>query len=233
MKQTRYLASLLPILTSAIFCGAPALAQEFLNPVAPTAPTYSGNGALNSGGALGALSHSTNFVTAPGAFNAGLPNNMQNTIGNMQSAGNGLLAPNSVDMTPLPSGQWNYGFNTNPSSPPLNGSVYLGQSAYGPFNQQGNYASLVPGLIPGTFVPSGITLPVVSTSSNDLNTVDCPFLRETAGPLGISVSALNLTVSMPGVGNLGASVGTNGVINLQESAAGVGSIQESFGGFGN
>jgi hypothetical protein len=69
------------------------------------------------------------------------------TRGALEQTSTGSLAPNSVNMSPFPSGSFNYGF---PSPGP----------------QMFMYAS-----------KGGPGLPVTSTSSVDLNTVDCNFIR--------------------------------------------------------
>ena len=52
---------------------------------------------------------------------------------------------------------------------------------------------------------AGQSLPQVSTSSVDINTVDCPYLRESYGINGNYVNPLNLNINIPGLGTLNLS----------------------------
>lgn len=74
-----------------------------------------------------------------------------------------ILAPDSVDMTPIPSGQWKYGFPDTP------GRQYKGVTA--------NTAA-ANGSLPASY---GAMLPPTATSSVDINTCDLPFLRRYGG----------------------------------------------------
>jgi hypothetical protein len=123
------------------------------------------------------MNHDDNLLTGPGAFNAGVPNGRQLAL---QSSGNGLLAPNSVNGKAFPSGQYTDGFPT--SAPPAVGAPNYGQP-----------------------------LPVVSTSSVDLNIVDCPYLVENTPPGAYNPYALSNTITstLPG----------SKPIDLQETAA--------------
>ena len=175
MKKNNRLA-LLTFLTSALCAGAPALAQDFLNPVSPQAPTFASNGALNSGGAIGNLSNSSNLLTGPGAIAQPMLNGRAFSL---PTAGNGLMAPNSVNNTPFPSGQYSYGF----SQPPAFSINPLASN-----NQYGMYA--------------GQSLPTVSTGSVDFNTVDCPYLRESYGTGSQVVNPFAININLPGLGTL-------------------------------
>jgi hypothetical protein len=180
MKKS--ISALMATLTTGL-CTGPVLAQDFLSPVTPQAPTFASNGALNSGGAVGNASNSSGLLTGAGAI-AG------QTLGgrsySLPSAQNGLIAPSSVNNAPLPTDNphYTYGF----SSPPAF-SIYPGASN----NQYGMYA--------------GQALPYTSTGSVDINTVDCPYLRESYGSTSSIVNPLNLNINIPGLGTL----------NLQES----------------
>jgi hypothetical protein len=107
-------------------------------------------GPVSSGGAAGNVNNSSNFLTGTGATNSGI---VQNSQPNLQNSQYGLLAPNSVNGAPFPSGTYTYGFPLTNYVPP---GTYQ--------NQYGSYA--------------GQALPVVSTSSVDINIVDCPFLAQ-------------------------------------------------------
>jgi hypothetical protein len=167
MKINR-LASLLATIALIAACASPAMAQAFLNPVSAQQPTFLQNGTVNSGGAVGNLTNSSNLLTGPGAFNAGVVKGRQLSL---QTSGNGLLAPNSVNMAPFPSGSYNYGFTGGGAVPGL-------------ANHYGNY--------------NGQALPVCSTGSVDLNIVDCPNVASNYGPGQVNPYAVinNLAVMM-------------------------------------
>jgi hypothetical protein len=150
---------------------APASAQEFLNPVATpaqTAPNFLAPGAMplevpvvptvqtsNNGGTIYGQP-----VTPP-----------QYSTPNLPTMTNGLLAPNSVNMAPFPSGTNSYGF-----AQPTTSAVP---------NHYGNYASQ--------------QLPPTATSSVDINIVDCPNLASNyaAGQTNPWANNYNLSVQQP------------------------------------
>ena len=149
MKRLSQLASLLATLA---FCTAPAMAQEFLNPIVPT-PTSSivETPAMllaeeEIAAEIGARNHNNNHVTGPGAFNSGVVNGRKFSL---PTAGNGLMAPASVNNAPFPSGTYNDGFKGGQLDPT------------GALNHYGMY--------------SGQQLPLTATSSVDLNVVDNPY----------------------------------------------------------
>lgn len=111
MSRISQIAALLITLTF-IICTAEARAQAFLNPVTAQAPTFLENGAASSTGATGNENNSDNLMTGPGAFKAGV---VGGRALNVQSAQEGLLAPNSVNMAAFPSGSYSYGFTTSPT----------------------------------------------------------------------------------------------------------------------
>jgi hypothetical protein len=119
MNKISQIAALLITLTF-IICTAEAKAQAFLNPVTAQAPTFLENGAASSGGAQGNMNNSDNLLTGPGAFKAGV---VGGRYLNVQSAQEGLMAPNSVNMAAFPSGSYSYGFTTSPPT-----TLYAGQA---------------------------------------------------------------------------------------------------------
>jgi hypothetical protein len=189
MNKKNRNAALLAFLTSS-WCAGPVLAQDFLSPVTPQPPSFASNGALNSGGALGSASNSSNLLTGAGAI-AG------QTVGgrtfSLPGATNGLLAPNSVNLAPLPQDNqhFTYGFST-----PSALTIYPGASK----NQYGMYA--------------GQSLPTTSTGSVDINTVDCPYLRESYGSSSSVVNPLNLNLNIPGLGTLNLQETPQSAINF-------------------
>lgn len=86
-----------------------------------------------------------NYVSGQGQHTS--PTQAPYTRGGLEQTSTGSLAPNSVNMSPFPSGSFSYGFGS-------------------PGPQVFMYASR-----------GGPGLPVTSTSSVDLNTVDCNFIR--------------------------------------------------------
>jgi hypothetical protein len=114
----------------------------------------------------------------------------------LAQAQNGLLAPNSVNPGAYPSGSFSYGFAQQ------NGLFNLNLGASG--NQYGFFG--------------GQALPSTATSSVDLNTVDCPYLRSSG--LGGFVMPWTLNISLPGL---------NGSINLSETAASAESFLSGIG----
>lgn len=203
MNKKSSISALLAILTTGL-CTGPVLAQDFLSPVTPQAPTFASNGALNSGGALGSASNSSGLLTGAGAI-AG------STIGgrsfNLPTAQNGLIAPNSINNSPLPQDNqhFTYGFTTPPAF-----SIRPGATA----NQYGMYA--------------GQSLPYTSTGSVDINTVDCPYLRESYGSTGSIVNPLNLNINIPGLGTLNLQETPASAINFIDQS--VNDISSFFGG---
>jgi hypothetical protein len=120
------------------------------------------SGSIDQSGAnQGQQNNTDNLQTAPQAVDQHVAN-QQNyvssgqqhtynqapyTRGALEQTSTGSLAPNSVNMSPYPSGSFSYGF---PSPGP---QVFMYASKGGP------------------------GLPVTSTSSVDINTVDCNFIR--------------------------------------------------------
>ena len=149
MKRFSQLASLLATLA---FCSTPAMAQEFLNPVVPSPPSPVASSpvswleAAEVAAEVGNRNHSNNTLTGPGALNAGVVNGRQFTL---PTAGNGLMAPQSVNNAPFPSGTYTDGFTGTQSDPT------------GSLNNYGMYA--------------GQQLPLTATSSCDINVVDSPY----------------------------------------------------------
>lgn len=125
------------------------------------------------------------------------------TRGGLPYAQMNTMAPASVDMQPLPSAQFHYGF------PNLGAAPFLGvtSSQSSPFSMGG-------------------MLPQTSTSSVDFNTVDCPFIRGPYGggsPGGLGGINITLPVNIPGLGRtpIGGTINTNQAIQ---------GIQNFFGG---
>ena len=195
MKSINQLASLITLWTFAT--GVPALTQDFLSPVTPQAPTYSTNDALDSGGAQGNASNSSNLLTGAGATNAGVIGGRQYSLQPCKTAYWLPIAsacPLFLRLLSAMAFLQPSLFNINP----------LASS-----NQYGLY--------------SGQMLPRVSTGSVDINTVDCPYLRESYGGGTIVVNPISLTINIPGIGN----------VNLQETPANaLQFLQTSFGSLG-
>ncbi|HEY9757091.1 MAG TPA: hypothetical protein V6C97_18135 [Oculatellaceae cyanobacterium] len=150
------------VLASAIIAviSLPAKAQEFLNPVgsqpassANAVPTWLEEAQLAQ--QIGNRNHSSELETGPGSTNAGV---LGGRTLNLNTSGNGLLAPNSVNNTPFPSGSCSDGFSMGP---------FYGIQP----NQYGMY--------------NGQPLPVTATSSVDLNVVNAPY---TVSNYGTSIS---------------------------------------------
>jgi hypothetical protein len=156
------------VLASAVVALAslPAKAQEFLNPVvsppstsSSTAPVWLDEAQVAQ--QIGNQNHSSQLPTGPGAINAGVAGGRTLSL---NGSGNGLLAPNSVNNAPFPSGSCSDGFSM--------GSFYGSQP-----NQYGMY--------------NGQPLPVTATSSCDLNVVDAPYSisnygTSTSNPYGLN-----------------------------------------------
>ena len=162
MKKSSCLSTLLATFAF-ILCATPALSQEFLNPVATSVqkPTFLDNGTVNSGGASGAQNHTSSLPTMPGCYNAGVVKGRQFGL---PMAGNGIMAPGSVNMAPIPSGSYNFGFT---------GGGAIGSA----INHYGMYG--------------GHALPVCSTGSVDLNVVDCPNVASNYGPGQVNPYAIS------------------------------------------
>jgi hypothetical protein len=104
------------------------------------------------------------------------------------SVGQALMAPNSVDMTAFPSGQFHYGFPNNPTT------SFTGVSSKSS--------------------PSGGFLSPAATSSVDINTVDCPFLRESYSNGGSGgLGNINLAIPLGGGNTLNTSINPVQTIN--------------------
>jgi hypothetical protein len=184
----------------AILLGA-SLAIAFQAAASPTLAQAVGD-ATASGGTTGDYSQSDDLNTGKQAMKIFDPN-VNNYIGKtspietpltrggLPYAQMNTMAPASVDMNPLPSGQFHYGF------PNLGAAPFLGvdSSKSSPFSMGG-------------------MLPQTSTSSVDFNTVDCPFIRGPYGggsPGGLGNINVTIPVNIPGLGNIpiGGSINTN------------------------
>ncbi|HEY9684939.1 MAG TPA: hypothetical protein V6C86_25405 [Oculatellaceae cyanobacterium] len=204
----------------------PVSAQEFLSPYTAQAPTMNANGAFDSGGATGDTNHSSNLLTGAQALDAGV---IGGRAYGLQAACTALTAPNSVDNTPIPSGTFGYGFAGSQSGGPsgFGIGVSIGTDSSGSGVGLGfnfDLGGVAPGCPVSTY--AGQPLPVVSTSSVDLNVVDCPFLRQNGG---WPSSGAGINISAPG---LGLSVSAGGIgVGVQASTAdpSVGSLQAYFG----
>jgi hypothetical protein len=175
MNKNGNFASVIASLASAAFAtlmisiasAVPASAQAFLNPVpSPSSPsaTFLEQSAVSSGGATGAQNNSSNLLTGAGA----IATSMQRQF-SLNQSGNGLLAPNSVNMAPFPSGTYSYGFakpNYGPGLP----------NHYGMYN--------------------GAPLPPTATSSVDINIVDCGNLSTNYAPGQYNPWANNYSLSV-------------------------------------
>jgi hypothetical protein len=186
------ITALLALLTTACL-GSPALAQDFLTTQTATPPTFLNN-AFSSTGATGNSTNSSGLMTTQQTLNGGVLGGQ--AMPSLSSAQYANLAPNSVNNAAFPSGSFSYGFAQNNGLFNLN----LGAGA----NQMGNFG--------------GTALPKVATSSVDINTVDCPYLRSTG--LGGTVFPWTLNISLPGL---------NGSINLSETAASANSFLNAIG----
>ncbi|HEY9755503.1 MAG TPA: hypothetical protein V6C97_10100 [Oculatellaceae cyanobacterium] len=206
----------------------PVSAQAFLSPYTAQAPTMNANGAFDSGGATGDINHSSNLLTGAQAINAGV---VGGRVYGLQAASTALVAPNSVDNTPLPSGTFGYGFAGSQSGPPsgigFGVSVGVGTSSDGSGVGLGfnfDLGGIAPGCPTATY--AGQPLPAVSTSSVDLNVVDCPFLRQNGG---WSPSSSGINIGVPGLG-VSVSAGGSGVgVQVGSGDPSVGSLQAYFG----
>jgi hypothetical protein len=125
--------------------------------------------------------------------------------------GNGLLAPSSTSNAAYSSGTYSYGF-AQPSL--FNINPLAGSSQYGSYAGQG--------------------LPTVSSGSADINTVDCPYLRESYGTGSIFVNPL-LNLSIPGLGNVNLTETPQEAVNfLQNSFTNaVTNVDNAVGSVGN
>ncbi len=218
MTKTRLLFPVL--LAHLIFSTGPAHAQDFLDTVSAQAPTLNGNGAFNTGGATGDQNQSTNLTTGPGVLNGGVVGGRNYALAGARA---GLLSPNSVDNEPIPSGQFGYGF-AQPAQTPSLGISFGADTDQGSIGLNFDLGGL--GAMPTSFY-AGRPLPTVSTGSVDLNTVDCPFLRQNGG-FG---AAPGLSFSPPGIG-IGLGVGPGGVnigINASSTDPSEPSIHAYFG----
>lgn len=149
-----------------ITTAAPASAQEFLNPVATpaqTAPNF-----LNPSAAPLVVVPTVQASNQGGTIYGQPVVPPQYSQPNVTAMTNGLLAPNSVNIAPFPSGTYSYGF----ASPPV--SVVP--------NHYGNYA--------------GQQLPPTSTASVDINVVDCPNLASNYAPGQANPWAQNYNLSV-------------------------------------
>jgi hypothetical protein len=173
---------------SFLCCAAPVNAQAFLDPVSVQPTTFLQSGSNGSSGASTQRSNAADGSNKTQTYDAGVPRGREL---NLQATGNGLLAPNSLDQTPVPSGSFNLGFPTSESI-----TVNLGNQ----YNQYGLY--------------NGQALPVVSSSSVDVNDVDCPNLAQNYAPGIYNPWAQNLPTQF---------ILPNGqihVLHLQETAQG-------------
>jgi hypothetical protein len=158
------------------------------------------SGAALSGGTTGVFGNTSALTGAGPMGMGGLTTALTATqnIG-LPQAGQGLLAPGSVNQSAFPSQQWSYGF---------------------PSGGTGVYQGVTGGSIGGF-------LPATSTSSVNLNTVDCPFIRQptegngVGGGPGTGGGNINFGINLPGGINL------NGSLNTQQAING---IQNFFGG---
>ena len=176
MKTSSLFSLLAFLILTLVACATPANAQEFLNPIAVQNPTFLENGPVppttppvNPVTSFGNYNNSSGLLTGPGAYNAGVVKGRQFTLPTAQAA---LMAPNSVNMAPFPSGSYSYGFTGS-------GAVA------GAVNQYGMYG--------------GNALPTVSTGSVDLNIVDCSNLAQNYGPGQVNPWGISntLTVTLP------------------------------------
>jgi hypothetical protein len=186
------IASLLALLTTACL-GSPVLAQDFLTTQTATPPTFLNN-AYSSTGATGNLTNSSGLMTTQQTLNGGVIGGQAQP--GLAQAQNALMAPNSVNNAAYPSGSFSYGFAQSNGLFNLN----LGSGS----NQYGNFG--------------GQALPSTATSSVDLNTVDCPYLRSSG--LGGTIIPWSLNISLPGL---------SGSINLSETAASAESFLSNIG----
>jgi hypothetical protein len=186
MNKISQIAALLITLTF-IICTAEAKAQAFLNPVSSQAPSFLENNAIASAeavastGATGNQNNSDNLLTTQGAYNAGV---VGGRYLNVQSAQEGLLAPNSVNNSAFPSGSYSYGFTGTNTKP------YAGQTL--PLCSTGsvdlnivNCPNLLTNYGPTQYNPWGVSTMLVNPTNPTLP-LD---LQETASEAAIFVQA--------------------------------------------
>jgi len=154
------------------------------------------SGAAMSGGATGVFGNTSSLTGAGPMGMGGLTSNLtsqQTPFSSLPQASYNLMAPNSVNMSPFPSAQWTYGFPNEATAP------FMGV----------DHGSV------------GGFLPATSTSSVNLNTVDCPFIRMPTEGNGVGASPggsgslgnLNFNINLPGGVNVNGSVNTQQAIN--------------------
>ncbi|HEY9719566.1 MAG TPA: hypothetical protein V6C69_18955 [Trichormus sp.] len=151
------------------------------------------SGAALSGGTTGVFGNTSAMTGAGPMGMGGLTSALtsQQSPRGLQQAGQGLLSPGSVNQSAFPSQQWSYGF---------------------PSGGTGVYQGVTGGSIGGF-------LPATSTSSVNLNTVDCPFLRQptegngVGGGAGTGGGNINFGINLPGGINVNGSLNTQQAIN--------------------
>jgi hypothetical protein len=168
------------------------------NAIANTA-AGAASGAALSGGTTGVFGNTSALTGAGPMGMGGLTTALTSTQNlGLPQAGQGLLAPGSVNQSAFPSQQWSYGF---------------------PNEGTGLYRGVTGGSIGGF-------LPATSTSSVNLNTVDCPFIRMptegdgVGGGPGTGGGNINFGINLPG------GVNINGNLNTQQA---INSLQNFFG----